>query len=290
MARHPDALICGGCGASSPLPSDPQALAFDCQYCGNHQLLPQRVVDQRRKQIEKQQREQQRKRSAQQRWAELEQVRVEEMAASSSSSSGSVIGTVIMLVVLGLGVAIAIVVYLVIDEATSAAPIEFVGTKPETLESPKSAEPAEPTPAPLPEETDDNNGLADIRGRMAALHEAGCTRVLVPPTRYIRKIDITAVFGKPNCVVMLGATGMPETTLELGVTDGHGSQVETPPAGPAFEWRYCAKLEGEHRVSIEHEGRGPYHIAAYDCPKRPFNKLGPVAAPFAPIEVEDDGS
>jgi hypothetical protein len=118
---------------------------------------------------------------------------------------------------------------------------------------------------------------------MDALYEAGCDRVLLPPTRRDTETGLTATFeSATHCVVVLAATAMPETSLHLVAIDAHGKPIETPAAAPAFEWRYCPKLAGDHRLVIEHDGPGPYHAAAYDCPKRKFAKLEPIAAPFAP--------
>ncbi|MFO7563139.1 MAG: hypothetical protein R6X02_10890 [Enhygromyxa sp.] len=288
MAKQRNALSCSGCGASSPLPADPTALAFDCQYCGNHQLLPQQVVEQRRAQIEKQRAAAEQRRLKQQREWAAEQRRIERELASeaddSSDSGGVHVLVVLGIILVGSGLIVGLVFAIInaVDERISP-PVELI-------ERPREVEPAKPSPPPpppLPEESEDNNGLATIRARMAELHEAGCNRVLTPPTRYTRGIEMTAVFGNSGCVVMLGATQMPETTVRLEAHDGHGNPMDTPAAAPAFEWRHCPKLEGEHRMKIVHEGRGPYHLAAYDCPKRRFDKLPPVAPPFAEPAAED---
>jgi hypothetical protein len=133
----------------------------------------------------------------------------------------------------------------------------------------------------LPEETDANNGLAEVRARMNALHEAGCDRVLIPPTRRDSGTGMTAQMDpSTHCVVVLAATSMPDTTVHLLATDAHGNPIDTPAAASAFEWRHCPKLAGDHRLVIEHDGPGPYHAGAYDCPRRKFSKLEPIAAPF----------
>jgi hypothetical protein len=117
---------------------------------------------------------------------------------------------------------------------------------------------------------------------MNALHEAGCDRVLIPPTRREGDTGMTATFDPTtHCVVVLAATSMPETTLQLVATDAHANPIETPAAASTFEWRYCPTLAGDHRLVIEQHGPGPYHAGAYDCPKRKFAELEPIAAPFA---------
>lgn len=257
-----NALTCRSCGAASPLPTDLDALEFDCRYCGTHQLLPEDLVERRRAQLDRQRRA-------------TAQPSATPPASGSSVGLGVVIGVIMAFSLIGVSV---YVLFFSRDEQSAVA-TEPVRTPPPTVE-PVSVE---PPPPPLPEETETNNGLADVRARMTTLHEAGCDRVLIPPTRRESETGMTAKFDpSTHCVVVIAATGMPDTTVHLIATDAHGSPIDTPAAASAFEWRFCATLAGDHRLVIEHSGPGPYHAAAYDCPKREFAKLDPIAAPFAP--------
>lgn len=270
MAAPENALTCRSCGAGTPLPADLEALELDCRYCGTHQLLPERVVEQRRAQLERQRRAAARPSAS-------------PSPAPSPSGSSAVFGIIVGVIVAIVFVAIVVfVLFFSVDVSEPTATVEAPATH---VEAPRvETPPVDPEPE-LPEETEVNNGLADVRARMNALHEAGCDRVLLPPTRRVSDTGMTAKFDpSTHCAIMIAATGMPETTVHLAATDAHGEPIDTPAAASAFEWRFCPTLAGDHRLVIEHHGPGPYHAAAYDCPKRSFAKLDPVAAPFAPQE------
>jgi hypothetical protein len=238
------------------LPADPGALELTCEYCGGNQLLPRRVIKQRDRQRQRHQ----------QRGPDSSTSVIEYDVEPAESIS---LGAAAFMFLLFAGAMVGLILGIVhLVESHQEAEREAKSQLAEGSEA-ATTEPTELTP--LPEETEDNNGLALVRARMLELHESGCDRVLNAPTRF----DSTASFsmtlskGSRHCVVVVAGTGMPETSIHLEAKDPLAVPLETPDWAASFEWRFCATIDGDHAFNIGRKGRGPFHMGVYDCPQIP---------------------
>jgi hypothetical protein len=113
------------------------------------------------------------------------------------------------------------------------------------------------------------NGLSKAQVRLSALEKAGCKRVIMPPKPVTGDRSLTATMEPGRlCTVLVAAAGAKENRLSVKMTSPMGEVVGDPPPSNDLELAYCAKVAGDHAVSVKPTNLDYYTLAAMDCPRK----------------------
>jgi hypothetical protein len=247
---------CDNCGAKLTLPADLLATAVRCTFCGQETMLPPPLIAERRRQHALAE-------------AQRQQEQATSMVAEQQRSASR------MRLILGLlPLAIALPIVGVVGYSIKHT-VDAVQTATNTATNAATNLPAPaPAPAPTPPAPPSDAVTPDIAaamtGKLKRLAGEGCRNIIMPPTSAVGERTLSAQFVlNGQCVRMLALTGVPANALAVSLETPLGELVDTTAPARDFDFVYCPKTAGPHRVRIAPKQEdAAYLVAAVECRKR----------------------
>jgi len=118
------------------------------------------------------------------------------------------------------------------------------------------------------------NGLVRAQARLKSLSAAGCRRVILPPRAVTGPQTLTAsMHAGAFCSVLVVSAGSDDNVLETTLKSPMGELVASRKSSD-MELAHCAKVTGDHAVSVTPANGDYFTLAGMECPRAVARKFG----------------
>ena len=118
------------------------------------------------------------------------------------------------------------------------------------------------------------NGLTRAQARLKSLSAAGCRRVILPPRAVTGPQTLTAsMHTGAFCSVLVVSAGSDDNVLETTLKSPLGELVANRTSSD-MELAHCAKVTGDHAVSVTPANGDYFTLAGIECPRAAARKFG----------------
>lgn len=120
----------------------------------------------------------------------------------------------------------------------------------------------------------EKNGLSRAQARLKSLTQAGCRRIILPPRSVTGPQTLTSsMHTGAFCSVLVASAGSDANILEATLTSPLG-ELAASKRSSDMELAHCAKITGDHPVSVTPSNGDYFTLAGVECPRAVARQRG----------------